>query len=770
VLIADDLLFCFALALLLCVVCSNGVERLVNGECQAASGDMTLACDDKDDCTIDSCLEEHGKCVYVLQNSTECHAHVCGGDKCQRVCTPGQKCGSDGCGGSCGQCQVGESCVMETGECASDASLAGSCLNPYEINMFASQAQQAAWQADPARFSKPAMQSDPAFASSASDALPSELSRHVLRIPGVDNSGADSINPTCISFGSQPDAIYRFMIPENKIVSGEQARTEAAQGALPLMANMDPLGQSVVRRDGYVALDVQAYGKFNPRLDTVVEVRGTPGVFPSPESQQLLQGAADPAALLLARLEQVGTEDPVYACLQDRSAINGSMITPSGATASQPQGEAYQFVLANSDLERARRFALGMPAEGPAVPVLPVGSDPATSAKPMASFTMCNDNNTPPGGLGSRLTVLLPPGTYYLAFSTFPTFNLPERVQAVHDAAAGPIAPGTSEAQLHEVEAVVRFLNAYLPDCANVECGSDGAGNECGRGCETNQRCSEATNKCVPDPCVPRCDGRTCGSDGCEGFCGHCSLGSLSAATIAATPNLLGRPFSNDDVYCVEERDPALVPLHQSGSVNATEADELGPASCQLMPRQCEGSRPICYGMPPLSVGGAPEPGCPADTFCANDCRCLSPDAALPDLLVKLDALVTQLSVADLAFSSRSCSLVEKCISRPGVRKLLRFSVAIINQGKSDLILPEPKAKPDEFVYSPCHHHYHYTRFAGQLHTQQCAMTQRAAASTSEEWTDTADSTGRKRHKRKEQGGWRMEGRKTMQGDTARER
>jgi len=216
----------------------------------------------------------------------------------------------------------------------------------------------------------------------------------------------------------------------------------------------------------------------------------------------------------------------------------------------------------------------------------------------------------------------------------------------------------------------------------------------------------------VPDPCTPQCEGRSCGSDGCEGFCGHCSLGSLSAATISSTPNFLGRPFANEDVFCVEERDPALEPLHRVGDQSTSAPAKLGPASCQLMPRQCEGSRPICYGLPPLSAGGAPQAGCPADTYCSNDCRCLSLDTPLPDLLVKLDALVTQLSVAELAFSSRSCSLVEKCISRPGVRKLLRFSVAIINQGAADLKLPQPKAKPDEFVYSPCHHHYHYTKFA----------------------------------------------------------
>jgi len=199
--------------------------------------------------------------------------------------------------------------------------------------------------------------------------------------------------------------------------------------------------------------------------------------------------------------------------------------------------------------------------------------------------------------------------------------------------------------------------------------------------------------------------GFRCGSDGCGGSCGSCSLSSLPASLLQSTPNQLGIPFAQEDVYCVEERDPSLE-LNQPGKSSRT---PLGPSKCALMPRQCDGARPICYGM---QAEGGFAPGCPAGHFCANDCRCLRQGTPLPDLLVKFDALMTEISLSAYAFSNRSCSLVERCIQRPGVRKLLRFSVAIINQGGADLKLSKPHAHPDDFVYSPCHHHYHYHHFA----------------------------------------------------------
>src|SRR5207253_1731642 len=97
----------------------NGAEQWTGGACQPASSNMTLACDDRDPCTIDSCDENLGKCRQAILNTTDCVRGVCGGDTCHRSCVKGQQCGADGCGGSCGLCQQGQSCVEETGQCTS---------------------------------------------------------------------------------------------------------------------------------------------------------------------------------------------------------------------------------------------------------------------------------------------------------------------------------------------------------------------------------------------------------------------------------------------------------------------------------------------------------------------------------------------------------------------------------------------------------------------------------------------------------------------------
>jgi len=50
----------------------------------------------------------------------------------------------------------------------------------------------------------------------------------------------------------------------------------------------------------------------------------------------------------------------------------------------------------------------------------------------------------------------------------------------------------------------------------------------------------------------------------------------------------------------------------------------------------------------------------------------------------------------------------ENCVGGPGIRKLLRFDVLVHNRGNEDLVVGDPKEKPDLFVYSSCHRHYHF--------------------------------------------------------------
>jgi len=50
----------------------------------------------------------------------------------------------------------------------------------------------------------------------------------------------------------------------------------------------------------------------------------------------------------------------------------------------------------------------------------------------------------------------------------------------------------------------------------------------------------------------------------------------------------------------------------------------------------------------------------------------------------------------------------ENCVGGPGIRKLLRFDVLVHNRGNEDLVVGNPKERPDLFVYSGCHRHYHF--------------------------------------------------------------
>jgi hypothetical protein len=131
----------------------------------------------------------------------------------------------------------------------------------------------------------------------------------------------------------------------------------------------------------------------------------------------------------------------------------------------------------------------------------------------------CSDDSSPPGDYGSRITVVLDPGTYYL------------------------IVDGFDSTQRGPFTLQVRFAaEGCVPKCDGVYCGgSDGCGGHCGV-CEDGQAC--VRGRCLPSPCTPSCDGRECGDDGCGGQCGFCPGSQLcvpssgKCETFAACDNL----------------------------------------------------------------------------------------------------------------------------------------------------------------------------------------------------------------------------------------
>ncbi len=82
-----------------------------------------------------------------------------------------------------------------------------------------------------------------------------------------------------------------------------------------------------------------------------------------------------------------------------------------------------------------------------------------------------------------------------------------------------------------------------------------------------------------------------------------------------------------------------------------------------------------------------------------------------PDLTVDTVRLAGSVKFSSKVFKSTDCAVVESCIT-VGKRNLMRFDVATPNVGTADVILGDPQAHSDWFVYSPCHGHFHLKNFS----------------------------------------------------------
>lgn len=162
--------------------------------------------------------------------------------------------------------------------------------------------------------------------------------------------------------------------------------------------------------------------------------------------------------------------------------------------------------------------------------VLSVRRDCADDAA--AATAGCSDDASPPGDYGSRVAVLLQPGTWYLIVDGFDSVQY---------------GPYTLE---------VSFVAGCVPQCDGRFCGGDdGCGGDCGT-CDDGFACVDG--RCQQDPCVPQCDGRTCGDDGCGGTCGACPAGQLcvpASGTCAAFPECdhekpTCSPACGDGMFC----------------------------------------------------------------------------------------------------------------------------------------------------------------------------------------------------------------------------
>ena len=130
-----------------------------------------------------------------------------------------------------------------------------------------------------------------------------------------------------------------------------------------------------------------------------------------------------------------------------------------------------------------------------------------------------------------------------------------------------------------------------LPVCAGKECGPDGCDGSCGQ-CAPGLSCTEE-GQCV---CIPECDGKQCGDDGCGEECGECEKSS-----------------SCDAGQCV----PVCVPDCKNR--------ECGPDGCEASCGECEAgwycsAEQLCEpDAPPADVVTQPDGGGAVDVPLAID-------------------------------------------------------------------------------------------------------------------------------------------------------
>jgi hypothetical protein len=154
-----------------------------------------------------------------------------------------------------------------------------------------------------------------------------------------------------------------------------------------------------------------------------------------------------------------------------------------------------------------------------------------------AATVGCSDDAAPPGDYGSRVAVMLDPGTYFLIVDGFD---------------ASQYGPFTLD---------VRTSPGCVPQCDGVYCGGDdGCGSDCGA-CEDGFACGDDF-RCRPDPCVPTCTNddespRECGDDGCGATCGECDGAELCVLATGTCSTFVECDHENptcagcdDDQFC----------------------------------------------------------------------------------------------------------------------------------------------------------------------------------------------------------------------------
>jgi PKD repeat protein len=101
----------------------------------------------------------------------------------------------------------------------------------------------------------------------------------------------------------------------------------------------------------------------------------------------------------------------------------------------------------------------------------------------------------------------------------------------------------------------------------------------------------------------------------------------------------------------------------------------------------------------------------PAQCYYNGDPNC---SGLGPDLEVNLQQLYSSLSATTIN-GTDACLVNEGCLQGLGNRQILRFTTYIANIGTQDYFIGVPNASNPQFIFDPCHNHYHYAGYAEYL-------------------------------------------------------
>ncbi len=135
----------------------------------------------------------------------------------------------------------------------------------------------------------------------------------------------------------------------------------------------------------------------------------------------------------------------------------------------------------------------------------------------------------------------------------------------------------------------------------------------------------------------------------------------------------------------------------------------LAPPFDELAPSQpSRPGRVVAFGGGKVPAAQAPAPFLRTPTSCGL----AGSSGGKPDLLVDGDVIARSMYLEQRHFAQNACEVAERCVGAPGDRRLLRFSVSIVNMGQGAVVIPPPDQRPDLYEYDACHLHDHLVGFA----------------------------------------------------------